>query len=164
MLNGLTRAELRCSGPTCMPDGLRGGPRDSEYLRIAGIDEYTSARPDDVIAATMKRGDVLLFDQYTYHRSLPNISPNLTRWSIDLRFQDARVPTLRSEKGFVLGSDLTATGWGYITGSQIGTPFAPPTVYIGIHGDALYIPQSFTSTKNRVHCIIDPEGLPPPNK
>lgn len=46
--------------------------------------------------------------QLTYHRGLPNVSPNVTRWSIDIRFQDASVPTLRSHPGFVLGSDKPA--------------------------------------------------------
>ena len=52
----------------------------------------------------------------------------------------------------------------YITGSQIGTPFAPPAIFVGIHGDARCTPQSFTSSNNRIHCIIDPDGLPPPKR
>ena len=52
----------------------------------------------------------------------------------------------------------------YLTGSEIGTPFAPSAIFVGINGDARCVPQSFTSTTNRVHCIIDPEGLPPPKR
>ena len=37
------------------------------------------------ITAEMRRGDVLLFDQFTYHRGLPNLSRNVTRWSVDFR-------------------------------------------------------------------------------
>jgi ectoine hydroxylase-related dioxygenase (phytanoyl-CoA dioxygenase family) len=40
----------------------------------------------------MKKGDVLIVDQMTYHRSTANTS-DLVRWSIDIRYQDARLPT-----------------------------------------------------------------------
>ena len=103
----LTRAEFRCEGNDCAADGRQGSQR-REYLRIAEIDQYIEAFPERVVTAEMKRGDVLFFDQFTYHRGLPNISPNRTRWSVDFRFQDARVPTLRPHPGFVLGSDKLA--------------------------------------------------------
>ena len=79
-----------------------------EYLRVHQIDEYVEEYPERVFTAEMSRGDVLFFDQFTYHRGLPNVSPNRTRWSVDFRFQDVRVPTLRSDPGFVLGSDKAA--------------------------------------------------------
>jgi len=41
----------------------------------------------------MRHGDLLFFDQFTYHR-LPNVSQNTMRWSVDFRFEDVRVPTL----------------------------------------------------------------------
>jgi len=103
----LTRAEFRCEGEDCAAGGGQGAGR-REYLRIAEIDQYIAAFPERLIKAEMKRGDVLFFDQFTYHRGLPNISPNTTRWSVDFRFQDARVPTLRTHPGYVLGSDKQA--------------------------------------------------------
>ena len=39
-----------------------------------------------------------------YHRGLPNLTPNATRWSLDFRFQDSAAPTLRSETGFLIQS------------------------------------------------------------
>merc|ERR1712072_614328 len=61
-----------------------------------------------VLTATMRRGDILLFDQYAYHRGLPNVTPNRTRWSLDFRFQRADERTLRVEQGFLLdGSDTS---------------------------------------------------------
>jgi len=104
----LTRAELRCEGVGCGDDGIATANDSAiarEYLRVAEMDAYINAYPERLVTAEMRRGDVLLFDQFTYHRGLPNISPNITRWSVDFRFQDARAPTMRSEPGFVLGSD-----------------------------------------------------------
>lgn len=114
----LTRADFMCEG-NCDADGIahtanvvahgQGSPTSGrEYLRVGDIDGYIEAFPERVLTAEMRRGDVLFFDQYTYHRGLPNVSPNTTRWSVDFRFQDARVPTLRADPGFVLGSDQSA--------------------------------------------------------
>ena len=50
----------------------------------------------------------------------------------------------------------------YLTGTSIGTAFAPPIVYIGIQAQAQCIVQPFTSTNNRLHCIVFADGLPPP--
>ena len=50
----------------------------------------------------------------------------------------------------------------YVTGTNIGTPFAPPQIRVGIHGDAECRVQGFTSSKTRLHCIIGPDALPPP--
>merc|ERR1711988_1505893 len=91
--------------------------RRMEYLRISGIDEHIKKRPDLLQTATMKRGDVLFFHQYTYHRALPNISQNKTRWSLDFRFQRADASTLRSEAGFRL--DTGDNGFAHpMTGAQ----------------------------------------------
>ncbi len=130
----LTRAEFRCEGKDCTRRHWGKSSNDStskrtrhgklnegdqrEYLRVAEIDQYIDAFPERVVTAEMKRGDVLFFDQFTYHRSLPNISPNRTRWSVDFRFQDARVPTLRPHPGFVLGSDKQAVD----AASEFGAP------------------------------------------
>ena len=104
----LTRADMRCNGAGCVRDPLghevdsQNGELASEFLRVADIDEYVEEHPDLVATAEMRRGDVLLFNQYTYHRGLPNRHANRTRWSLDFRFQDARVSTLRGERGFLL--------------------------------------------------------------
>mgnify|MGYP001398037376 CR=1 FL=1 len=113
----LTRADMLCEGNRCDQSGIDTSATMStaaaadrrEYLRVSGIDDYIKAFPERVMTAEVKRGDVLFFDQLTYHRGLPNVSPNMTRWSVDFRFQDAHVPTLRSHPGFVLGSDKTAS-------------------------------------------------------
>ena len=36
------------------------------------------------------------------------------------------------------------------------------TVRVGIKGDAECVIQGFSSSLTRLHCIIDPAGLPPP--
>ena len=123
----LTRADMRCEGDGCVDataegvnDKMRstsGGQR--EYLRISGIDSYIRAFPERVLTAEVRRGDVILFDQFTYHRGLPNVSPNMTRWSVDFRFQDARVPTLRSHPGYILGSEKTAVAAAEISGAPL---------------------------------------------
>ena len=51
----------------------------------------------------------------------------------------------------------------YLAGTGIGSAFSPPTVFIGINADATCVVQPFTSTRNRLHCIISAEGLPPPD-
>ncbi|KOO31606.1 fibrocystin [Chrysochromulina tobinii] len=51
----------------------------------------------------------------------------------------------------------------YISGTDIGSAFAPPKVFIGINADAECVVQPFTSNRNRLHCIISPENLPAPD-
>ncbi|MBI2191451.1 MAG: phytanoyl-CoA dioxygenase family protein [Planctomycetes bacterium] len=46
----------------------------------------------EIVTCDMKKGSVLLIDQMTFHRSTPNTT-NRVRWSVDLRYQDARLPT-----------------------------------------------------------------------
>ena len=115
----LTRADMLCDGDGCPSEedqdagtvllwSNKSKKKRREYLRVHQIDEYVEEFPERVFTAEMSRGDVLFFDQFTYHRGLPNVSPNRTRWSVDFRFQDVRVPTLRSDPGFVLGSDKAA--------------------------------------------------------
>ena len=54
--------------------------------------------------------------------AMPNFSRNLTRWSVDIRLQDASEPTLRTERGFVLGSGSggvrSAADWATATPSK----------------------------------------------
>ena len=51
----------------------------------------------------------------------------------------------------------------YIMGTDIGSAFAPPFVYVGTNLDAQCVVQPFTSNRNRLHCILDPENLPAPD-
>jgi ectoine hydroxylase-related dioxygenase (phytanoyl-CoA dioxygenase family) len=57
--------------------------RAGRFLEIAEVDNLV----DEARAVTcpMEPGDVLLFHNLTFHRSLPNVSP-ITRWSIDIRY------------------------------------------------------------------------------
>ena len=48
----------------------------------------------------------------------------------------------------------------YLAGSDLGTAFNPPTILVGIKGDAECVVQGFTSSNSRIHCIIDGAGLP----
>lgn len=50
----------------------------------------------------------------------------------------------------------------YLIGTDLGSAFAPPAVYLGINAQAECKVQSFTSAKNKLHCIIAAEGLPQP--
>ena len=52
----------------------------------------------------------------------------------------------------------------YLLGTSLGSAFSPPTVRIGITAGAgtECVVQAFTSSKNRLHCIISANGLPPP--
>ncbi|RAP76572.1 phytanoyl-CoA dioxygenase family protein [Paenibacillus montanisoli] len=45
----------------------------------------------EVVTVPMKAGDLLVFDQFTFHRTLPNQAEEI-RWSIDLRFSPADQP------------------------------------------------------------------------
>ena len=39
-----------------------------EALRVSQIDEYVAAHPDDVVTASINKGDLVIFDQYAYVR------------------------------------------------------------------------------------------------
>ena len=47
----------------------------------------------------------------------------------------------------------------YLLGTGLGSPFNPPAVFLG--SAARCDVQPFTSTKNRLHCIVNPHRLPP---
>ena len=146
----LTRADLRCKGcgeagprrqpgrpEPSVPQGRHGDRVDRvEFLRLADIDAYAAADHSRLVAMSpLRRGDVVLFDQYTYHRGLPNQTPNATRWSLDFRYQDAAADTLRSESGFFVAPRAAAAapemaaarragvGAGAGAGVGTGTPF-----------------------------------------
>ena len=66
---------------------------DDEHLEDVQID-----------TCEMKKGSILLIDQMTFHRSQPNTSDTV-RWSVDLRYQDARLPTgIENEPGLLVRS------------------------------------------------------------
>lgn len=50
----------------------------------------------------------------------------------------------------------------YLTGTDIGSAFAPPLVFIGTSAQAECVVQPFTSSNNRLHCIVQAAGLPAP--
>ena len=66
------------------------------------------------------------------------------------------------------GSELTflsAAGGAhiYIGGTDLGSAFAPPSVFIGNQAQAECKVQPFTSNRNRLHCIVHADNLPPPD-
>ena len=50
----------------------------------------------------------------------------------------------------------------YLTGTDLGSAFAPPLVYIGYRMEIECSTQAFTSSKNRIHCIVGAKGAPVP--
>ena len=65
----------------------------------------------------------------------------------------------RSEVLFASGGGGTHV---YLSGVDVGSAFAPPTVLIGARGQVACNVQPFTSAKNRMHCIISSENAPAP--
>ena len=51
----------------------------------------------------------------------------------------------------------------YLRGTNLGTPFAPPSVFVGARSQVECKVQSFSSAKNRLHCIIQADGAPAPS-
>ena len=62
-------------------------------------------------------------------------------------------------------SHASSAGGGhvYLFGTDIGSAFSPPTVYVGLNADAQCVVQPFTSNRNRLHCILSGDGLPAPD-
>jgi len=74
------------------PETARKGAR---YYHIAEAD----LPEGDVVTVPVKKGGVLLMTNRTPHRSIENTS-DVIRWSVDLRYQSAELPTnARSEEG-----------------------------------------------------------------
>ena len=48
----------------------------------------------------------------------------------------------------------------YLTGTNLGSAFAPPTVLLGERYQVGCDVQPFTSAKNKVHCIVRANGAP----
>ena len=61
--------------------------------------------PGERILCPANKGDVVLFQHRTIHRSLPNRSAKI-RWSVDLRYCDPRQPTGRAVPGLLVRSRL----------------------------------------------------------
>ena len=69
----------------------RGGVRPLQPLHpLHPLHPWHPLHPLHPLHPSLASGDVLLFDQFTYHRGLPNLSLNVTRWSVDFRFQVKR--------------------------------------------------------------------------
>ena len=49
-----------------------------------------------------------------------------------------------------------------VTGTDLGSPFSPPIIRVGVNGDAECVVQGFLSTRNRMYCVISADGLPAP--
>jgi len=67
---------------------VQHGPGPHHYLEIAECD----LPPGDVMTVPVRRGGVLLLTNLTPHCSTPNTSDDI-RWSMDLRYQSASLPT-----------------------------------------------------------------------
>ena len=50
----------------------------------------------------------------------------------------------------------------YLSGTDIGSAFAPPIVLLGLRGQVECKVQPFTSAKNRMHCIVSSANAPAP--
>ena len=55
------------------------------------------------IACPLNKGGALVFQHKTVHRSRPNLTDSI-RWSVDIRYSDARKPTGRNVPGLLLRS------------------------------------------------------------
>lgn len=69
--------------PHHLPEGSHGG-----LLKIVS-DDFS---PDDVVTTPIPKGGALLLTNRTPHRSIENVS-DVIRWSMDLRYQTATLPT-----------------------------------------------------------------------
>ncbi len=76
--NGCMQVSRGSHGPL-MPHAMQKG--EGQFLEIVG----KQPDPASMVELPMRRGDVLLFGNLLWHRSLPNRSDHV-RWSIDLRF------------------------------------------------------------------------------
>jgi hypothetical protein len=85
--------------------GLIPHERLGGYL---GIPE-SALPPHEVVDCPLNRGDALLIQHKTVHRSVPNVSDRV-RWSLDIRYSDPAQPTGREEvPGFIARSPKDPT-------------------------------------------------------
>jgi len=61
--------------------------REISVEHVITIEEYLENSDVEIYAPTLKTGDVLVFDGYTVHGSIPIADPSLTRHSINGRYQ-----------------------------------------------------------------------------
>ena len=116
---GLTPADLRmvnvwsplvpvCRANGCMqfiPGTHKLGVVDhvqrKYYLEI--VENQITSRLDQAVDVQCDPGDVVLFSNMLFHRGHPNVT-DIVRWSLDWRYQDARQPTLRPQRGHLARS------------------------------------------------------------
>jgi ectoine hydroxylase-related dioxygenase (phytanoyl-CoA dioxygenase family) len=77
---------------------LSGYPEDH-----IGISD-TDLPAGEHIACPLIKGGAILFQHKTVHRSRPNLTDSI-RWSVDIRYSDARKPTGRNVPGLLLRSE-----------------------------------------------------------
>jgi hypothetical protein len=70
--------------------GLQPGSRRADYNMVTPFDVETKGTP---VSLPMRRGDVLLFHNLTYHGSGLN-QTDAVRWSVDLRYDQDLDPTV----------------------------------------------------------------------
>lgn len=95
-----------CQGHELIPHCPGGG----------GLAIPPSQMPDRTpVPVPMRRGSVLLMHSRTVHSSMPNVTPDRVRLSLDLRYQSVPVPTGRPAfPSFLLrghGRGIPVTGW-----------------------------------------------------
>jgi hypothetical protein len=73
------------------------------YLEVDTDQQHQQAH--EVLDIELDPGDVLLFKQKLIHSGNPNVSDGI-RWSIDWRYQNARLHTLKDEQGDISRSRL----------------------------------------------------------
>jgi len=80
-----------------------------EHVQIAGYpDGHIGIREEDLpagrrLACPARRGDVVVFQHKTIHRSYPNRTSRI-RWSLDIRYCDPTMPTGRDVPGLLVRS------------------------------------------------------------
>ena len=81
-----------------------------EHVQIAGYpDGHIGIREEDLpagrrLACPVRRGDVVVFQHKTIHRSYPNRRSRI-RWSLDIRYCDPAMPTGRDVPGLLVRSE-----------------------------------------------------------
>ena len=76
---------------------LAGYPED--HIGVSA----TNLPAGERIACPLNKGGALVFQHKTVHRSRPNLTDSI-RWSVDIRYSDARKPTGRNVPGLLLRS------------------------------------------------------------
>jgi len=76
------------------------------YLEIDPKVVEETTKKEGLVDLEVNPGDIVLFSQLLFHRGLENNS-DIVRWSFDFRYQDAALPTLRKELGFLARSQAS---------------------------------------------------------